>query len=207
MRLHEQSSRSSRVNVALLQYKPMQKPGITRFESQKSGLLASKQLERSANDIKIATETDQFNLFAVEDLSRNVIEILGSTFGIDPRFFRAHITENVWYNVRDRWRDPSLLDVDAQRRDWFQMRFMRSRYFANQKDLRHAEKETNDFNIMRRIIADNNDTFWDKDPRLCRDWWPWGSGRREITPVDAKVGLIRSRATFWLSPDLPVGTH
>ncbi|KAG5657969.1 hypothetical protein KAF25_006920 [Fusarium avenaceum] len=205
LRLHEQSSRSSRVNVALLQYKAMQKPDITRFESRKSGLLTSKQLERSANDIKIATETDQFNLFVVEDLSRNVIEILGSTFGIDPQFFRAHITEHVWNNVRDRWRDPSVLDVDARRRDWFQMRFMRSRYFAIEKDLHDAEKETNEFNIIRRIIADDNDTFWDRDPKFRRNWWPWGSAQRETTRVDAKVGLMRSRATFWLSPDLPVG--
>ncbi|WZH44081.1 uncharacterized protein QYS62_005097 [Fusarium acuminatum] len=192
------------MNIALLRYTPLQKPGITRFESQKS-VFASEELERSAKNIKIANQTDQFNLFVVEDLSRDVIEILGSVFGIDPRFFRAHITENVWNNVRDRWRDPSLLDVDAQRRDWFQMRFMRSRYFTNQKDLHDAEKETNKFNIMRRIITDNSDTFWDKDPKLCQNWWPWGSAQRETTPVDAKVGLIRSRATFWLSPDLPVG--
>lgn len=193
----EQRRRTSRMNVALLRYTPMQNPVITRFESD--------ELEKSANDIKNATQKDQFNLFVIEDLSRRVIEILGSTFGIDPRFFRAHIAEYVWNNVRDRWRDPSILEVDAQRRDWFQMRFMRSRYFANQKDLQDAEKETDNFNIMRRIITDPNDTFWDKDPKLCRDWWPWGRTRREATPVDAKVGLIRSRATFWLSPDLPVG--
>lgn len=38
-------------------------------------------------------------LFVVEDLSREVIEILGSHFDIDPFFFRAHIDDYVSYNV------------------------------------------------------------------------------------------------------------
>lgn len=38
-------------------------------------------------------------LFVVEDLSREVIEALGSHFDIDPMFFRAHVEDSVWHNV------------------------------------------------------------------------------------------------------------
>ncbi|KAM0194729.1 hypothetical protein ACHAPA_008633 [Fusarium lateritium] len=156
-------------------------------------------------DIKNATSRGGFNLFVVEDLSRNVIESLGDTFGIDPRFFRAHITEYVWNNVRDRWREPSVLEVDAKRRDWFQMRLVRSRYFSTPKKLQDAQKEMDDFNIMRRVTADHNDIFWDKDPGTTRSWWHRSDAQKDSDSINAKIGHIRSQATFWFSQEFPVG--
>lgn len=41
----------------------------------------------------------KLRLFVVEDLSREVIEALGSKFDIDPSFFREHLVDYVWYNV------------------------------------------------------------------------------------------------------------
>ncbi|KAJ3548371.1 hypothetical protein NM208_g1030 [Fusarium decemcellulare] len=204
-RRSEQRYRASRVNAALLRYQAKEKCVITRFKSQKPGDEASAALGRAADHIAKTASRDEFNLFVVEDLSRDVIESLGGAFGIDPRFFRAHITEYVWNNIRDRWREPSVLEVDAQRRDWFQMRLVRSRYFSTQKELGDAKKEADGFNIVRRVIADDNDIFWDKDLECARSWWHKSEGRLETEPVDAKIGHIRSRATFWLSPDLPVG--
>lgn len=41
----------------------------------------------------------RFRLFVVEDLSRDVIETLGSRYDVDPSFFREHIVDYVWYNI------------------------------------------------------------------------------------------------------------
>ncbi|KAF5595108.1 hypothetical protein FPCIR_4733 [Fusarium pseudocircinatum] len=143
----------------------------------------------------------KFSLFVVEDLSRDVIETLGSELAIDPRFFRAHITDYVWNNIRDRWREPSILQVDAKRQTWFQLRLIRSRYFQNQSQLTEAKEQVNEFNVMRRLDADKNQIFWDKDP----DPTIWerlaGESSQDKARVDAKVGHMRSRATFWLNPE------
>ncbi|OBS17566.1 hypothetical protein FPOA_11972 [Fusarium poae] len=201
----EQSRRASRVNVALLLYKEKKKPTVKLFNSQDKNNDSTASLELAAHDIKKAASRDEFNLFVVEDLSRDVIEVLGDAFGIDPRFFRAHITDYVWNNIRDRWREPSVLEVDAKRRDWFQMRLVRSRYFSTQQALREAHKEIDDFNIMRRVTADNNDIFWDKDSGTTRSWWHKSDRQNDSELVDAKIGHIRSRATFWFSQEFSVG--
>ncbi|KAF5714848.1 hypothetical protein FMUND_7229 [Fusarium mundagurra] len=149
----------------------------------------------------------KFSLFVVEDLSRDVIETLGSELAIDPRFFRAHITDYVWNNIRDRWREPSILQVDAKRQTWFQLRLIRSRYFENQSQLTEAKEQVNEFNVMRRLDADKNQIFWDKDP----DPTIWerlaGESSQDQSRVDAKVGHMRSRATFWLNPKSTIGKH
>jgi hypothetical protein len=91
-----------------------------------------------------------------------------------------------WYNIRDRWRDPPLLDIVRHRQNWMQLRYVTSRYFDtnkkdSQEDFHHAAKEAVGFNILRRVDDDlSNKSVWDK-PR-------------------AIVGLTRSRATFWLQP-------
>lgn len=51
----------------------------------------------------------KLKLFVVEDLSREVIETLGSQFDIDPSFFREHIVDYVWYNISKSLRRISEL--------------------------------------------------------------------------------------------------
>lgn len=41
----------------------------------------------------------KLRLFVVEDLSREVIETLGSQYDVDPSFFREHLVDYVWYNI------------------------------------------------------------------------------------------------------------
>jgi len=57
---------------------------------------------RLAQDLTTINDKVQFGLYVVEDLSSDVIEVLGSGLEIEPSFFRAHIVDYVWYNVRDR---------------------------------------------------------------------------------------------------------
>ncbi|KAF4338670.1 hypothetical protein FBEOM_7438 [Fusarium beomiforme] len=203
----EQARRAAKMNVALLKFEESANPALVRYSLQ-DGCTADdidrtkERLRKAISDVKNDKLGAKFSLFVVEDLSRYVIEILGSELAIDPRFFRSHITDYVWNNIRDRWREPSILQVDAKRQRWFQLRLIRSRYFENQAGLTEAKKEVNQFNILRRLDADRNQIFWDKDPDPTL-WERVTDGNKNR--VDAKVGHMRSRATFWLNKESTIG--
>ncbi|KAG8157925.1 hypothetical protein KVR01_012197 [Diaporthe batatas] len=139
------------------------------------------------------TNGASFRLYVVEDLSAEVIELLGTKFGIEPDFFRAHIVDYAWYNIRDRWRDNQPLELVRRRRNWWQMRYVAARYFENEGDLNDAATEAKEsFNILRRPDNDKS-----------RGWWDIVSGPSSSGGPcrSAAVALTRSRATFWLKPN------
>ncbi|GKU07308.1 unnamed protein product [Fusarium langsethiae] len=105
----DQQERLNRVNIALLHFN-------IDCASESISISDVETLRYQAEKVKCGDEDAQFSLFVVEDLSYQVIETLGSKFGIDPRFFRAHIIDYAWNNVRDRWREPPSLDLDARER-------------------------------------------------------------------------------------------
>ncbi|RBA20776.1 hypothetical protein FPRO05_08223 [Fusarium proliferatum] len=200
-RRKEQEERAQKMNIACLKFK---EDGQAE-QHPTNNLHRPQDLRWTIEMAKKPESGGMFSLFVVEDLSRDVIETLGSELAIDPRFFRAHITDYVWNNIRDRWREPSILQVDAKRQTWFQLRLIRSRYFENQNQLKEAKDQVNKFNVVRRLDADKNQIFWDKDP----DPTIWerlaGKSSRDTDRVDAKVGHMRSRATFWLNPETTIG--
>ncbi|PNP82892.1 hypothetical protein FNYG_03770 [Fusarium nygamai] len=204
-RREQQKKRAQKMNVASLEFKE----GGQAQQNPANHICNPKDLREAIRKARKPELGVKFSLFVVEDLSRDVIEALGSELAIDPRFFRAHITDYVWNNIRDRWREPSILQVDAKRQTWFQLRLIRSRYFENQSQLTEAKRQVNEFNVMRRLDADKNQIFWDKDPdptiweRLAGES-SQDKGRVDAR-VDAKVGHMRSRATFWLNPESTIG--
>lgn len=103
-------------------------------------------------------------LFVVEDLSREVIETLGYHLEIEPDFFRAHIFDHVWFNIRDPFWDPPSFQMDIRRRNWVQIRFCRARYFPSPESLREGQDAVNRFNVGRRLYDDENKVYWDRDP-------------------------------------------
>ncbi|KAF4463682.1 hypothetical protein FALBO_9496 [Fusarium albosuccineum] len=228
----QQARRSKSLNVALLQYDDTGKfSGLQRFKtpSNEANIMEEKRFREAA----AAAKSDQagFKLFVVEDLSRLVIETLGSELNVDPRFFRAHVVDYAWNNIRDPWREHPSLNVVSRAQNWFQARLVRARYFPNPSSLEEAQSEVNKFNIFRRLDPDENQSFWDRDPdsqslSFRRSGTSSSIGEKYLKveqnkaqvdhssktqgedeqiassskedPVDAKVGLIRSRATFWL---------
>lgn len=117
-------------------------------------------------------------LFVVEDLSRDVIEFLGTRFDIEPAFFREHIFDYAWCNTRDPWVDPPNLDVVARGQNWLQLRFVRARYFKTTDSFKTGGKQAENFNIQRRPDDDeNNKAYWDEEGAI--------------------VGITRTRASFW----------
>lgn len=123
----------------------------------------------------------QLRLYVVEDLSSDVIESLGYHYKINPDFFREHIIDFAWCNVRDPWRVPSNLIKDRRQQNWTQIRYVTPRYFETSKSFEDAQKEVMGWNVARRPDDDNNRAFWDKD--------------------DAIVALTRSKASFWLNQE------
>ncbi|KAF2429254.1 hypothetical protein EJ08DRAFT_698396 [Tothia fuscella] len=120
----------------------------------------------------------QFRLFVVEDLSRRVIEALGAKFDIDPSFFREHINDYAWYNLRDRFAEPPNLQIIQNQLPWFQIRWVRPRYFRTKDDFERARVQASSFNVLRRPDEDlNNGALLDDK--------------------DATVALTRTRASFW----------
>lgn len=173
----DQQQRWGRTNIRIIDYSG---EGVVRNEvvhddtGLDAGKLKSKLLEKGQGDT-------EFRLYVVEDLSRNVIEVLGTEFQIDPEFFRAHIVDYSWYNVRDRWREPRPLEVFRKRRNWFQIRWMTARYCETEKDFEHAAEEAKGFNILRRPDHDGSKGWWDSEK--------------------AVVAQTRSKASYWLKPE------
>jgi hypothetical protein len=124
----------------------------------------------------------KFRLFVVEDLSSNVIELLGAHYDVEPAFFRDQIVDYAWFNTRDRWMDPPRLSVVARQQRWLQLRFPTSRYFENQLRFKEGCEQFESFNVYRRLEDDINNTgVWDADKAI--------------------VGLSRTRATFWIAKE------
>lgn len=87
-------------------------------------------LQKALNDTdstglcKVHPHTDQsIKLLLVEDISGEVVQVLGLRYKVDPRFFRDHICER-----RDR--DNTGLLASSSHRQWFQLRSTR-RYPVN----------------------------------------------------------------------------
>lgn len=120
-------------------------------------------------------------LFVVEDLSRDIIEILGGELDIDPLFFREHISDYLWYNTRDPWVELPVLQVISRSRTYFRMRYFHARYFTSEESLERARKEAAMFNVLRRIDYDKNHNAILDKRGSC-------------------VGLVRSKASFWVQP-------
>lgn len=120
-------------------------------------------------------------LYVVEDLSRDVVEILGSELDIDPLFFREHISDYMWYNTRDPWVELPVLQVLSATRCYFKLRYFQARYFNSNEEFQRARKEAGLFNVLRRIDNDRNHNA-------------------RLDNAGALVGLVRCKASFWAKP-------
>jgi Mg2+ and Co2+ transporter CorA len=125
-------------------------------------------------------------LFVVEDLSQQVIELLGSRFDIDPMFFRDQVDDYVWHNVRDPWAQPPSLLSNMKHRQWFQMRNVRLRYYKTQKEFQEAWKEANTWNVQRRPDDDVNH-------------WKFADSEGAV------VSTMRTRTALWVGKDKKCG--
>ena len=132
-----------------------------------------------------SAEKPAIRLVVAEDLSRDLVELLGSTYDIDPLFFLSHISDYLFHNTRDRWVELPDLDVDARQRSHFNVQYLRARYFKTQESFYEAEQESGSFNVLRRLDSDRS------------------RKRLQNTLLDtsgASVTLSRSKTSIWIKP-------
>lgn len=162
--------RARRTNVAVLDFIPNKPaPSDQRIKSRD-------ELERHL-DTPVAK--DATRLYVVEDLSRDVIELLGFKLDIDPLFFREHINDYTWYNTRDPWVELPDLDFVSRSRPYFHLAYTQPRYFKNEESYKKAIRQAGLFNVLRRLDVDLEHTSrFDKE--------------------EATVALVRSKVSLWI---------
>jgi hypothetical protein len=155
---------------------------VTRLDYLESGDVVETECKTPDQLIDALSEDAgerQLRLFVVEDLSRDVIEALGSNLDIEPAFFREHIVDYAWCNIRDKWHDPPNLQIAARRQRWVQLRYVTARYYKTTRSFERGVEDAERFNVFRRLDDDsNNKAVWDEKGAI--------------------VGIIRTRASFWL---------
>jgi hypothetical protein len=70
------------------------------------------KLNQLISDPNFNHNPEHARIFILEDLSRDMVEVFGAAYDIDPLFFRGHLLDYLWYNIRDPWVDlPDLEGV------------------------------------------------------------------------------------------------
>lgn len=184
-RTQDRDERACRTNVTVLRYlvsgevKEMSCKTSNELVAVLDGRCVEESEDEGVSGRGGAVDECKLRLYVVEDLSRDVIEALGSKLDIEPAFFREHIVDYAWCNIRDRWQDPPNLRVAEGHRRWVQLRYVTARYYKTSKEFKEGVKEAERFNVLRRPDDDvNNKAVWDDR--------------------EAIVGITRSRASFWL---------
>ena len=175
----EIEARAKRTRIAVLDFSPTSEP--TRMDIQ-----SSTKLTQLLDKTPLNKDPDFARIFVVEDLSRDVIEALGAHFDIDPLLFRAQISDYLWYNVRDPWVELNDLEQIASERNFFNIRYMRPRYFATEDSINKAKDNLGSFNVLRRL---EQDLSW--------------KVRKQRKPKGPTVGVVRSKASIWIRNNKP----
>lgn len=176
----ERKKRHQRTKVTFIEYQPDVAPVDETIGKPE-------RLREVLNRLKHeGTKASPLRLFVVEDLSQQVIELLGSHFDIDPLFFREQIGDNVWQNTRDPWAMPQNLLSTTKQRSWFRLRNLRLQYHTSKKSYETAVQQASTWNVKRRPDDDNNH-------------WNYKDAEGSI------VSLLRTRTTIWIGEDTKYG--
>ncbi|KAL8959721.1 MAG: hypothetical protein Q9183_005590 [Haloplaca sp. 2 TL-2023] len=173
----ERKERASRVKIALLVFTEY---ATERFDI---GTIEDLELLLHGDALKSPSWDDEFaHLFVVEDPSTAVIETLGGHFDIDPMFFRGHISDYIWYNIRDPWIELPSLDVVSRDQSHHSIRYRQTRFFRSFQSLKKARDELNLFNVLRRIDKEGN------------------MGPEDDSTTGTPIGIVRSKMSCWIQP-------
>ncbi|CZT16050.1 uncharacterized protein RCC_01890 [Ramularia collo-cygni] len=145
----------------------------------------SKKLKNALQQSPQSSEHIHTRLLIVEDLSRDVVEMLGEFYDVDPLFFLSHINDYLFHNTRDRWVELPNLDIDARNRSHFTLQYLRPRYFEDEDSFKKAERESGMFNVLRRLDSDRS--------RLKLQ-------NGLLDRAGASVTLIRAKTSVWIKP-------
>ncbi|KAG9240821.1 hypothetical protein BJ878DRAFT_264603 [Calycina marina] len=171
--------RAKRTRIAILDLHSGKAP--TRIDLQ-----TSDSLTRLLSDPGFNHNPVHSRIFVVEDLSRDVIEALGSQYDIDPLFFRRHILDFLWYNTRDPWTElPNLAHI-TQEKNYFNIRYMVPKYFQSQESVEAAVEQLGGYNVLRRL---EQELSW--------------KVRKLRNIKGSSVGVLRSKTSLWIRKNKP----
>ncbi|KAI0508724.1 hypothetical protein F5B22DRAFT_658850 [Xylaria bambusicola] len=130
-----------------------------------------------------------------------VIELLGFALDIDPLFFRFHLEDHTWFNIKDDWIEMPELESQSYKRDFVTIKLSRrGRYGAVepyygdrlfikgslivglQEALVHFFQRLHTSNVLRRIdfegqVKSGKNAWWEDSPH--------------------EVGLLRRKVSIW----------
>ena len=174
----DQIERALRTKVSVVDYDASDQCTLHPFDS-------SDALREHLQPSQVRPET---RLIIVEDLSREVIEVLGARFELDPLFFTGQLADYKWFNLRDAWFESPPLNVVSRNRQFSMVEFMQARYYQTKESMAEAQRQLGSFNVLRRNEVDN-------------------ATSRSFDEEGADSGLLRSKTSFWAKsfkePDQP----
>lgn len=165
--------RASRVKVSIIEFgndTPTRSTEYTTVHELQNALMTSPEISQPAA-----------RLVVCEDVSRDLIETIGSFYNIDPLFFLSHIGDYLFHAPRHSWIDtPSLGPSEGS--DYFTLRYLRARYFKTEEEFTDAERQNEEFNVLRRLDSD-------KSRRRLRDG---------LTNAENSVAISRAKTSLWI---------
>lgn len=169
----DRAERCSRCHVAIIDLLRNDNLRIREFH-------AVEELSRYIESDPWEDKCGNTRLFVVEDLSTSVIELLGGMFNLDPNFFRSHISDYTWFNLRDPWYEHPTLPSRASASPFFTLRHIRPHYFRDTASAERARRRVGGYNVLRRIDFDKSHSWADR-PGSC-------------------VGSVRSSTSCYIRP-------
>ena len=177
MNTPEMLERACRTHVAVVEYDASGQCKIDEYEDSPS---LHQRLDPNNESNKL--DQDSIQIIIVEDLSRDVIEVLGSRFDIDPHLFTGQISDYRWYNTRDPWFEAQPLELISKEKPFIQVEYVQPWYFPSPDSLKNGNKDLGFFNVLRRLEADN-----------ARHW--------NFDSEGSDAGIIRSKMSLWIRPN------
>jgi hypothetical protein len=146
----------SKTNVTIVEHTPNAKTNLTLVESVEE-LRTALATGSPASQITQGNSQPILRLYIVEDLSVEVVELLGSRFNIDPLFFSTYAEEKGSFELM-------RLKVTKKHRKWFQISNIRG-YHATELPLFNVHRTPRKFPSTRSDrIMPTKTAFWlDKD--------------------------------------------
>lgn len=179
----DRDTRAKRTRVALIDF-----PKDVNGKPERRTINGIEELHRLFAESTFNHNPDHSRLFVVEDLSRDVIEALGSAYDVDPLFWRGHISDYLWFNTRDPWVELEELPHITRSRNYFNFRYAHPRYFKGKETKQYARREAGSMNVLRRLDDD-------------------GINTHRLDEESAGVCLFRAKASFWIRPNTETQKH
>jgi hypothetical protein len=116
-------------------------------------------------------------LFLVEDLSRDIVEILGSRFDVDPAFFAWHVGGMGWFSRRS---SPSTVpgsQSSSREQSFVKFRYLEARPVLGRYDGQPVERyPCLDSNVLRKVSI------------------------MKLASLQHAIGMARRQITMWMNP-------